>query len=85
MQQREGIFRLDDDLFPQLSQPHGVCKLLHGNSVIQERRSKVKIGVIGTVSDDQVIGVDIDAEIVDQIPLCPLRSRILDGEQAMLD
>ena len=64
-------------MFPQLAEPHSVCELLHGNSVIQEGRGKIEIRVIGAVSDDQVIGVDIDAEIVDQILLCPPRDRIL--------
>ena len=84
MQQGEGVFRLDDDLFAQLAQAHGTCKRLHGNSIIQERRRKVEIGVVGSVADDQVIGVDIDAEIFDQISFGPLRGWILDREQAVL-
>ena len=84
MQQGEGVFRLDDDLFAQLAQAHGTCKLLHGNSIVQERCRKVKIGVVGSVADDQVIGVDIDAEIVNQISFGPLRGWILDREQAVL-
>ena len=84
MQQGEGVFRLDDDLFAQPAQAHSTCKLLHGNSIIQERRRKVEIGVVSSVADDQVIGVDIDAEIFDQVSLSPLRGWILDREQTVL-
>ena len=84
MQQGEGVFRLDDDLFAQLAQAHSTCKLLHRNSIVQERRRKVEIGVVGSVADDQVIGVDIDAEIFDLVSFGPLRGRVLDGEQTVL-
>ena len=42
MQQGEGVFRLDDELFVQLAKVHGTCKLLHGNSIIQERSRKTE-------------------------------------------
>lgn len=82
MQQGEGVFRLDDDLFAQLAQAHSTCKLLHGNSIIQKRRRKVEIGVVGSVADDQVIGVDIDTEIFYQVSFGPLRGRVLDEDKA---
>lgn len=34
MQQRKGVFRLDDNLFAQLAKSLSVCELLYGNSVI---------------------------------------------------
>ena len=42
------------------------------------------LGVISAIANNQVIGIDVDAEIVNQVPFCPLRRRGFDGEQAVL-
>ena len=71
-------------MLPQFSQAHSPCKLLHRDSVVQEGFCIVKIGIVSAVAGDQVVGVYIHAEMVNQIALGPPGHRGLDGKQTML-
>ena len=76
-------FGLDCNLLSQLSQTHGLGQLLHRNSIVQERFGIVKVGVICPVAGDEVEGIHIYAEMIDEISLRPSGHRRFDGEEAV--
>lgn len=77
---RKCKLRFQDDLLPQLSQPHRHGQLLHGDTIVDKGFRIVKIRIIRTIAYDQVKGIDIDPKMIDQIALCPSCHRRFGGK-----
>ena len=55
---------LDDDLLPETPEMHSIPQLLHGDPVVEEGSGEAVVGVVGTVSADDVVSRQIHAEVL---------------------
>lgn len=80
----KGKLRLDHHLLPQFAKPHRLRELLYRDGIVQKRFRIIEIGIIGAVACNQIIGIYVHAEIVDQILLGPPCHRRFYGKEAVL-
>ena len=62
----ERLFRFQDDLLTEPSQSHGLGELRYADRVVEEVAGKLEIGVIGTVSADDIIGREVNVVVLDK-------------------
>ena len=55
---------LDDDLLPETPEMHSIPQLLHGDLVVEEGSGEAVVGVVGTVSADDIVSRQIHAEVL---------------------